>query len=959
MTLTELPETYAIQTDFSKNRRTELKHPEPISPLSASDAPCTLCIQQLFEAEADLRPDKVALVFEEQRLTYRELNQKANLLAHQLRKQGVGPESLVAIFSERSVEMVVGLLAILKAGGAYVPLDVNYPAERLAFMLRDSRAEVLLVQQRLAPKLPPHQGTIIFLDSPLTEPGDSLSQLVNPVSGTTAENLAYVMYTSGSTGEPKGVAIPHRGVTRLVKKTNYASLGSDEVFLQFAPISFDASTFEIWGPLLNGGRLVIMSPGTPSLETLGRVIREQQVTTLWLTAGLFRVMVEERIADLKMVRQLLAGGDVLPMASVQKVLKELPGCRLINGYGPTENTTFTCCHTISESDLQEKSVPIGRPIAHTWVYILGADLQPVLAGTPGELCVGGDGLARGYLNQPELTAQKFVPNPFAASSGERLYRSGDLCRSLPDGRIEFLGRIDGQVKICGFRIELGEIETVLGQHPLVRETVVVAREDRPGEKFLAAYFVARTANELTADDLRAYLKTKLPGYMMPTAFVAMEALPLTPNGKVDKRSLPSPARIQSSHPDRHTPPRTPIEEVLVNIWQELLQLDKVGVHDNFFELGGNSLLVVQTLERVKKAGLDIAPAQMLQHRTIAELAAVVTTSQTGDIPEAAGSSLVTLQANGDLPPLFFVHTCPGDVLGYMKLVHCLGTDRPCYGFQSRGLQGKEHCHTSLEQMAAYYVTLLRHFQPEGPYHLLGWCFGGNVAWEMAHQLKAQGQQVALLALLETSALPPRLTHYKYYVHRLFCLLRAGPVAVARYLHRKLKRKFKPVAQSPQTQDDFAFDATAQGPFQNREHVYSINLAATRKHKSRPYAGTITLFNGTGYESEGIIPPHSGFTTLAGKLELHLVPGDHRSVLKEPNVRILAGKINACLGRAHAATEKNPPLTRSSPLPWRTLFSPVPTTQACLQLIKFGCRSLDALSETTPANPDLRDMAFTQ
>jgi amino acid adenylation domain-containing protein len=870
---------------------------------NSTDYPREKCIHEVFEEQVVRAPNAVALIFEDQQLTYRQLNQRANHLAHQLREHDVGPNTLVAICAERSIELIVGILAILKAGGAYVPLDPGYPKERLQFMLQDIKATVLMAQQRLASSLPTKGTTIIYLDTPHAQASTTLTASENPRCEANAESLAYVMYTSGSTGRPKGTTIPHRGVTRLVKNTNYAQFGPDETFLQFAPVSFDASTLEIWGPLLNGGRLVIMPPGAPSLESLGKAIRRHNVSTLWLTAGLFRVMVDERIDDLKPLKQLLAGGDVLPVSHVTKVLQELPGCRLINGYGPTENTTFTCCHTVTKEDLKGNSIPIGKPVANTQVYILDRYMQPVPIGVPGELHTGGDGLAQGYLNQPELTAQKFLPNPFTKDSKAKLYKTGDLCRYLADGRIEFLGRIDQQVKIRGFRIELEEIEAVLGQNPSVKESVVIVREDNPGEKVLVGYVVPKSDAKWDAEEVRSYLKSRLPDYMVPSAFVSMDVLPLTPNGKVDKRALPKPQLIQSGDGKKYVAPSTPIEEVLAGIWRELLKLEKVGIHDNFFELGGNSLLSIQIIDRLNRAGLNFSPSQFFHHQTIAELASVVVTSRAVDSKGEEWSSLVTLQPNGTKPPFYLLHTSPGDVLGYMKLVYYLGSDQPCYGFQSLGLQNPDQSHTSLEEMAAHYVKLMRKFQPEGPYYLGGWCFGGNVAWEMAHQLRAQGQKVAFLGLLETWAHPPRITHPRYYVHRLLALCGLGPRAILKVLQRRvlgILKLRKPV--NPEV-EEFAFNATVNGPLKNREHVYKINLAATRKYKSKPYPGIITLFNGTYYQSQDIIPPQSGFMTLADDVEIHLIPGSHRSVIKEPNVQLLADKLKTCLQAAQMAEEK--------------------------------------------------------
>ncbi len=408
----------------------------------------------------------------------------------------------------------------------------------------------------------------------------------NPVSGATADNLAYIMYTSGSTGTPKGVCVPHRGVVRLVKGTSFASLTSREVFLQLAPVTFDASTFEIWGCLLNGARLVVFPAHTPSLEELGQALARYQVTTLWLTAGLFHEMVEGNLEALRPVKQLLTGGDVVSVPHARKALHELPECRLINCYGPTEGTTFTTCHPVTASRPAAASVSIGRPIANTSVYILDRHLNPVPIGVGGELCIGGDGLARHYLNQSQLTSESFIRDPFSEKPGARLYRTGDLARYLPDGNIEFSGRLDHQVKIRGFRIELGEIEAVLSQHSAVQETVVLAREDVHGDRRLVAYVVPREEQPPTVSILRGFLKSKLPEHMVPSIFIFLDALPLTSHGKVDRQALPGDTGIRPDLEKAFVAPRNPAERTLAGIWARVLGLEQVGVHDNFFELGG-------------------------------------------------------------------------------------------------------------------------------------------------------------------------------------------------------------------------------------------------------------------------------------------------------------------------------------------------------------------------------------
>ncbi len=591
---------------------------------TTSEYPRERCIHQLFEDCVEQTPEATAVICGEDQLTYRELNQQANQLAHHLRKLGVGPGVLVGICMERSLDMVVSLLAILKASGAYVPLDSDYPRERLAFMLEDTNSPVLLTQSALRERLPSSQVQVVCIDT--DRPLMAQEATGNPTPETRPENLAYVMYTSGSTGQPKGVMVEHRSVVRLVRGTNYAHFGPNEVILQLATVSFDASTFEIWGALLNGGRLVLMPTYTPSLVDLGRSIRQHHITTLWLTAGLFHLMVEQRLEDLKPLRQLLAGGDVLSPPHVRKVLQGLGHTELINGYGPTENTTFTCCHLMKPGDVVADTVPIGRPISNTQVYLLDAHLQPVPIGVPGELYVGGDGLARGYLNRPELTAEKFILNPFVKEPGARLYKTGDLARYRTDGNVEFLGRRDQQVKIRGFRVELGEIEAALQQHAGVAEAVVVAREDSAIEKRLVAYVVQKGVGELSFGELRTLLKAKLPDHMVPSSFVRLEAFPLTPNGKVDRHALPAPESMHLDTSHGYVAPRTPTEEVLADIWAQVLGLDQVGVQENFFDLGGHSLLSLRVVSELeKRTGICIQPQQLILE-TLEQIAAGCATS---------------------------------------------------------------------------------------------------------------------------------------------------------------------------------------------------------------------------------------------------------------------------------------------------------------------------------------------
>ncbi|HKI01744.1 MAG TPA: amino acid adenylation domain-containing protein, partial [Thermoanaerobaculia bacterium] len=563
------------------------------------------CLFALFTAQAQERGDAVAVVSGEEELTYAELWARAAELAVHLRALGVGPEVAVGLGLERSPRAVTAMLAVLAAGGAFVPLDPSYPAERLRQMAGDAALRLLLTDGATAGRLPDLPGARTVRLDGLGGPG--LANGEPPAAGVTADNLAYVMFTSGSTGRPKGVAVTHRAVVRLVRGAGYARLDAGETFLQYAPLSFDASTLEIWGSLLNGGRLVIPPAGRASLEDLGREIARHGVTSAWLTAGLFHQMVESHLDGLRPLRQLLAGGDVLSPPHVRRALAELPGLTLINGYGPTENTTFTCCHSMSAPPPADSPVPIGRPVTGTRVLLLDGALELVPAGVTGELYAGGHGLARGYAGRPELTAERFVPHPSPPSPGERLYRTGDLARWRPDGTIEFLGRADQQVKVRGFRVEPGEIEAVLQALPGVRAAAVVAREDTGGDKTLAAYVVPEPGGPLAPDALRSELGRRLPEFMVPTAWMLLEALPLTANGKVDRRALPAPGPGAAAY----RAPRTPAETALAEIWAEVLGVERVGLDDDFFALGGHSLRAAQVVSRLRAAlGVEL-PLQAL------------------------------------------------------------------------------------------------------------------------------------------------------------------------------------------------------------------------------------------------------------------------------------------------------------------------------------------------------------
>ncbi|NRB40969.1 MAG: amino acid adenylation domain-containing protein [Pseudomonadales bacterium] len=590
--------------------------------------PADKCIHSLFEEQVANAPNRIALVHADKTLSYGELNASSNRLAHYLIEKGIGPDNLVGLCVERSFEWVIGVLAILKAGGAYVPLDPAYPKDRQRFMLEDSGVRIVLSQNSLTERLVlSGVSEIILMDDLRSISGYPDLNPESVVVGLAANHLAYLIYTSGSTGRPKGVMIEHRSVNRLLLGVDYVDLGPDSVFLQAASSSFDAMTFELWGALLHGGKAVLYPEDIPTTERLGQELKHNQVSHLFLSTGLFNAIADTDISVLSGLKQLLVGGDALSVQKINLAGNMLPDVRLMNIYGPTESTTFACCYQIDRTKTYYNSVPIGRPIANTQVYVLSAELQPVPIGAPGELFIGGDGLARGYLNEPDLTAEKFINNPFSDLDGARLYRTGDLVRYTVDGQLNFICRIDRQVKVRGFRIELGEIEAALIEASQVKQAVVIAisDNDNPANKQLVAYVVP-TVFKADSEDTSALIKTlsdflklSLPNYMVPVMFVVLGELPLTSNGKLDHEALPDPEQTNIQQTE-YVGPKNDIEKALCVIWQDILKIDRVGTQDNFFELGGDSILSIQVVSRAKIQGITLTVRQLFEHPTVLALA---------------------------------------------------------------------------------------------------------------------------------------------------------------------------------------------------------------------------------------------------------------------------------------------------------------------------------------------------
>jgi amino acid adenylation domain-containing protein len=857
-------------------------------------------IVQWFEHQVCQTPQALAVIDGDAQLTYTQLNQRANQLAHYLHSLNVQAGELVAVSMARSVDLIVAFWGILKAGAAYVPLDPTYPHERRAYKLKDAQVRVILTQAALLATLPEHQARVVLVDHDW--PTIARQAMTNPGYCTDPESLAYVLYTSGSTGNPKGVMVKHSGVV------NHAAAISQEFglkpgdrMLQFSNIGFDIIVEELYPTMVSGATLVLRPEEiAASMGAFLDFISVQEITILELPTAFWHELVN-RLVTFKqtlpeMVRLVCVGGEKASRTAYQQWREHVhPAVRWINTYGPTETTvSATWFDPVKEGyDPASGEIPIGKPLPNVEVYVLDDQQQPVAIGVIGELYIGGPGVAQGYLNLPDRTQERFIRMP---GQSTRLYRTGDQVRFRADGQLEFIGRIDFQVKIRGFRIELAEIEAKLEAHPHLRQGVVLAKE-RGDTKYLVGYVVPVVGADLSAKTLGNWLQDKLPNYMIPNQWVILENLPLTPNGKVDRQALPEPS-FNSRRSTEFDPPQDALERELIQLWEELLG-QSVGVQDNFFELGGHSLLVARLCDRIAtQLQRQISPTALLQAPTVRQLGQYL--NQTVTQPRSAIESAVVIQPGAtNQPALFAIHVLGEGGRFFRPLAQHLGVEQPVYGLAAQMMDNDHAPHNRVEDLAAYYIQQIQAIQPQGPYYLVGMSYGGSVAYEMARQMAQMGLAVGLVGLLDTygpqsSALPSR--------ERLSAHWRSLKQQKRAYLHDQVKRRLDRLRVR------YARIMRQLGRPVSYELRYKIilsdNLKAAAAYRPQVYGGRLALFRATDaiFYPQSYLEAGLGWRDLVGSLDIYDVPGDHMTMVEEPHAAVLAQQMQqAMLGSTRSRT----------------------------------------------------------
>lgn len=825
------------------------------------------CMHALFREQCLRNPDGVALIQGNRKMTYGELEQRSNRLAHYLLASGAGKGRTVAVRMERSMELVMSYLAILKAGGVFLPVDVSIPADRVAYMLENSRASIAIAMRSMADKLLLPEVTPIFLD----KVAEAIAKMPSHCQDVpcSPDQAAYIIYTSGSTGLPKGVAVPHKGVVRLAMNESGLLLDAGQTTVHQTSISFDPSILEIFGALLNGGKVLITEEGRSSLAELGREIRKHGGTIFCTVPDMLNQLLETCGADLQSLRQVLCGGDFMPVWLTRKFRKVLPDCQLINIYGPTENSIATTYHIVKEVE-DELSVPIGRPIAGDRVYILDSLFQPVPIGVAGELYLAGDGVALGYVGNERLTEQRFVPDPYGGGTGARMYATGDLARFRADCNIEFLGRQDHQVKIRGCRIELGEVEAIIDRHPDIRQSIARAWKNDAGSYQLLCYVVMEPGARFDRDRLRHDMQGSMPPYMVPSYLIEMTAFPMTPFGKIDRKALPDPDRASSD--EARVMPRSDVERRLHAIWTELLGTDSFGVTNSFFHVGGHSLLALRLFTEIERCfGKKLPVSLIYQEDTVERLARLLITDDEG----FHVSSLVGIQPQGSQLPVFCIHDVNGEVLTYRHLVSELGQDQPVFGLRdTRDLGAK----TSIPGYAAKYIQEIRKQQPVGPYRLVGYSLGGLIAYEMAQQLLKAGEEIELLAIVDTRS--PKLARpsngLRDKAHQMANAIHGLPfrrkAGFAMQILRRLLIKAGLMSFSPEELKE------------RRESGYILSAIAA--YDPEPYPGKIVLFQAEHKSDKR----HGWEVTETGSIDIHRIASDHALILDKPNAKRIANTL---------------------------------------------------------------------
>ncbi len=880
-----------------------------------TDLPSALGIHHLFEDRVEQTPDRVALLFDGEPLTYAQLNTRANQLAHALQRLGVGPEVRVGICLERSAEMVVAILAVLKAGGAYVPLDPAYPQTRLTFMVENTKISVLLTQERLRSIVPKPIGSVVFLDTVWSSVAQNSPKNL-PVR-TEPSHLAYIIFTSGTTGKPKGVMVTHGNLCNYVQALSQRlGITAEDVYLHTASIAFSSSVRQLLVPLCQGATVAITTAEQKANPLLVlEALQQYGVTVMDIVPSYWRICQQALLSLNPTSRQALLSNQLrLILSASEPLTSDLPQqwwfefehpARLVNMYGQTETTGIVCVYDIphQQSD-RVHIVPLGSPLPNSQIYVLDRYAQPVPIGVLGEIHVGGAGLARGYFDRPELTAEKFIPNPFIDRPSARIYKTGDVGRYLPDGTIEIVGRSDDQVKLRGMRIELGEIASVLSQHEAVRQSIVLARSDERGEKSLVAYIVPQLGKTLVSSELRRFVAAQLPDYMVPSVFVLLDKVPLTPNGKIDRLALPAPDSDLRDAKEPLVAARNAVEQQLLEIWAEVLGKTSIGVMDNFFELGGHSLLAVRLLAQIEGAfDRRLSVATLYQAPTIAQLAQMLQSQPS----QALSPAVVQIQPGRPSPTqpiLFCVHVLGRGLSYYRPLAKYLGSEQPMYGLSAQIDDSIQAPRDRVDALATYYIEQMRQLQPHGPYFLTGVSFGGLVAFEMAQQLMAQGEEVGMLALLDTygpdavKRLPTEhvvSSHLDRFSAR--SLAHAWTVLQAKIvgLKNQLVKNYQIAACKVYMRMGWTLPFELQSFFFRQQ-----NKKAMRGYTPTSYPGQIVLMKAMEFEWGGIgsyQDPTLGWGPLAkGGLEVRDVPGDHLGMLQDPHVSVLAGHLQDCIQR---------------------------------------------------------------